>query len=152
MAQWRDGKKADERANARSRLARKAFSLLSRLRGWHYDNCKVRFASRTAYRYALRALHDGHDQTRIVGCYTDALLVCHGFAVDRAAHVGKVVHFNPSSTVSKARRFLAKDGLSRTERVRKWYGANPRRAEISPAPFLTIEEVRAEILAAFPRD
>ena len=152
VAQWRGGIGADERAKARRRLARKAFSLLSRLRGCHYDNCKVRFASRTAYRYAFRALQDGHDQTRIVGCYEDALFVCHGFAVDRSAHIGKVVHFNPSSTVSKARKLLAKDGLSRVERVRKWYGSNSRRAEISPEPFLTAEEIRAQILATFPRD
>ena len=152
VARWRDGRTADERAKARRRLARKAFSLLSRLRGCHYDNCKVRFASRTAYRYAFRALQDGHDQTRIVGCYADALFVCHGFAVDRGAHIGKVVHFNPSSTVSKARKLLAKDGLSRVERVRKWYRSNPRRTEISPPSFMTIEEIRAQILATFPRD
>ena len=152
VAQWRDWRTADERAKARRRLARKAFSLLSRLRGCHYDNCKVRFASRTAYRYAFRALQDGHDQARIVGCYEDALFVCHGFAVDRGAHIGKVVHFNPSSTVSKARKLLAKDGLSRIERMRKWYGDNPRRAAISPEPFLTVEEIRAQILATFPRD
>ena len=152
VAHLRDGREADVRTNARSRLCRKAFSLLSRLRECHYDNCKVRFASRTAYRYALRALQDGHDQTRIVGSYEAALFVCHGFAVDRAAHIGKVVHFNLSSTVSKARKLLAKDGLSRPERVGKWYGSNPRRAEISPPPFLTIEEIRAQILATFPRD
>ena len=132
VAQLRDGRTADGRANARSRLVRKAFSLLSRLRECHYDNCKVRFASRTAYRYALRALQDGHDQTRIVGCYEDALFVCHGFVVDRAGHLGKVVYFNPSSTVSKARKLLAKDGLSRTERMRNWYGSNSWRVEISP--------------------
>ncbi len=152
VAQWRGGIGADERAKGRRRLARKAFSLLSRLRGCHYDNCKVRFASRTAYRYAFRALQDGHEQTRIVGCYEDALFVCHGFAVDRSADIGRVVHFNPSSTVSKARKLLAKDGLSRVERVRKWYGSNPRRAEISPESFLTVEEIRAQILATFPRD
>ena len=152
VAQWREGEKADGRTNARGRLARKAFSLLSRLRGCHYDNCKVRYASRTAYRYAFRALQDGHDQARIVSCYADALFVCHGFAVDHAAHIGKVVHFNPSSTVSKARKLLAKDGLSRTERVRKWYGSNPLRAPIAVPPFMSIEEVRAQILATFPRD
>lgn len=152
VAQLRDGKKADERANARRRLARKAFSLLSRLRGCHYDNCKVRFGSRTAYRYAFRALQDGHDQTRVVSCYADALFVCHGFAVDRAAHIGKVVHFNPSSTASKARKLLAKDGLSRVERVRKWYGSNPPRTQIAPPSFMSIEEMRAQILATFPRD
>jgi hypothetical protein len=152
VAQLRDGKEADERANARSRLARKAFSLLSRLRECHYDNCKVRFASRTAYRYARRALQDGHHQTRIVGCYEAALFICHGFAVDRAAHIGKVVYFNPSSTVSKARKLLAKDGLSRTERIKKWYGSHPRQAEIPPPPFLGTEEIRAQILATFPRD
>ena len=29
---------------------------------------------------------------------------------------------------------------------------NPLRAEISPEPFLTVEEIRAQILATFPRD
>ena len=67
-------------------------------------------------------------------------------------HIGKVVHFNPSSTVSKARMLLAKDGLSRSERMRKWYGNNPRQVEIPPPPFLSIEEIRAQILATFPRD
>lgn len=152
VAQWREEDLRAERATARSRLARKAFSLLSRLRGCHYDNCKVTFASRTAYRYALRALLDGHDQARIVGCYADALWVCHGFAVDRSAHVGKVMCFNPSSTVSKARKLLANDGLTRAQRVRKWYDSNPRRPEIPPEPFLTPEEIRAQILATFPRD
>ena len=152
VAQWRDGKKVDESANAPGRLSRKAFSLISRLQGCHYDNCKVRFASRTAYRYALRALQDGHDQSRVVGCYADALFVCHGFAVDRAAHIGKVVHFNPSSTVSKARGLLTKDGLSRTQRVRNWYASNLQPAKIQPEPFLTAKEIRAQILATFPRD
>ena len=152
VAQLRDGNRRAERANARSRLSRKAFSLLSRLRECHYDNCKVTFGSRTAYRYAVQALLDGHDQSRIVGCYSDALFVCHGFAVDRGAHIGKVVHFNPSSTVSKARKLLARDGLNRAERVRKWHGSNPRRTDNQPEPFLSPEQIHAEILATFPRD
>ena len=75
---------------------RKAFSLLRRLKSSHCDNCKVRFGSRTAHSYALRALIDGHDQERIVRCYEDALIICHGFAVDRSASLGKLVFFNPS--------------------------------------------------------
>lgn len=140
------------REQRRARLVRKAFSLLPRLHGSHYDNCKVTFSRRTAHSYALQALIDGHDQERILRCYEEALFICHGFAVDRSASAGKVVYFNPSSTVSKARKLLAKDGLDRRARVRKWYDSNPRRSASSPATFMSIEEMRAQIAATFPRD
>jgi hypothetical protein len=137
---------------ARARLVRKAFSLLPRLQSSHYDNCKVKFSRRTAHSYALRALIDGHDQERVLRCYEEALFICHGFAVDRSASAGKVVFFNPSSTVSKARKLLARDGLDRTARVRKWYDSNPRRSAPPGAALMSIEEVRAQIAATFPRD
>jgi len=136
----------------RTRLVRKAFSLLPRLQGSHYDNCKVAFSRRTAHSYALSALIDGHDQERIVRCYEEALFICHGFAVDRSANLGKVVFFNPSSTVSKARKLLAKDDLDRRARVRKWYDSNPRRSPSSDGAFMSIKEMRAQIAATFPRD
>lgn len=153
VAQLRD--EADpppSHAPARARLVRKAFSLLRRLEGCHYDNCKVTFSSRAAHCYALRALIDGHDQERIVRWYEEALFVCHGFAVDRSASAGKVIFFNPSSTVSKARRLLAKDGLDRHTRVRKWYDRNPRRESADEFPTLSLDEIRAQIAATFPRD
>ena len=49
-------------------------------------------------------------------------------------------------------KLLAKDGLTRAQRVRKWYDSNPRRPEVPPEPFLTPKEIRAQILATFPRD
>jgi hypothetical protein len=143
VAQSRDEKQKPRADCGRSRLARKAFSLLRRSQSCHYDNCKVTFSARTAYRYALRALVEGHDQECIVRCYEDALFVCHGFAVDRAASTGKVVFFNPSSTILKARKLLAKDGLTREERVRRWYDSDPKRHSLSPFPIISAEEVRA---------
>jgi hypothetical protein len=138
---------------ARPALKRKAFSLQSRLEACHWDNCKVTFSSRTAHNYALRALVDGHDEERIVSCYADALFVCHGFAVDRSASAGKVLFFNPSSTVVKAAALLAKDGLSRQDRVARWYANHPpRNVEIHPPLPDDIEAIRARIAATFPRE
>ena len=114
--------------------------------------CKVTFSSRTAHSYALRALVDGHDEERIVSCYADALFVCHGFAVDRSASAGRVVFFNPSSTVVKAAALLAKDGLTRPDRIARWYANLPRR-NVEPPPLPDdIEAIRAQIAATFPRD
>lgn len=153
VAQSRDEEDPPPRRRpGRARLVRKAFGLLRRLEGCHYDNCKVTFSRRAAHCYALRALIDGHDQERIVRCYEEALFVCHGFAVDRSASAGKVIFFNPSSTVSKARRLLAKDGLDRHTRVRKWYDRNPRRESADEFPTLSLDEIRAQIAATFPRD
>jgi hypothetical protein len=126
IAQWRRWEKADRRRPGRLRLRRKAFSLLRTLAGAHWDNCKVTFSRSTAYRYALLALVDGHDEGRILARYSDALFVCHGFAVDKAASAGRIAFFNLSSTVTKARQLLAKDGLTRGERVARWYQDNPR--------------------------
>ena len=139
VAQWRGWKKADQRSKGRSRLRKKAFALLQILAGAHWDNCKVTFSRCTAYRYALLALVDGHDEGRILARYSDALFVCHGFAVDKAASAGKIAFFNLSSTVCKARQLLAKDGLTRGERVAQWYRNHPRAGssridiEITPA-------------------
>ncbi len=153
VAQSRDQEDPPRRRHEpRERLIRKAFSLLRRLQGCHYDNCKVTFSSRTAHCYALRALIEGHDQERIVHCYEKALFVCHGFAVDRSASAGKVIIFNASSTASKARQLLAKDGLNRRTRVRKWYDRNPLRDVSEGAVLMSLEEIRARIAATFPRD
>lgn len=142
-----------EEGAARPALKRKAFSLQARLEACHWDNCKVTFSSRTAHNYALRALVDGHAEERIVSCYADALFVCHGFAVDRSASAGKVVFFNPSSTVVKAASLLAKDGLTRADRMALWYANHPRRNVEPPPPLpADIEAIRAQIAATFPRD
>ena len=128
FAQWRGFKlKSGERQRG-DPLRRKAFSLSRRLEDCHWDNCKVRFATRTAFGYAYRSLRDGHDEERVVSCYADALVVCHGFAVDQACSAGRITFFAPSSTVSKAERLLAKDGLSREKRLAQWY-ERQRRAE-----------------------
>ncbi|MDQ3621319.1 MAG: hypothetical protein M3463_02365 [Verrucomicrobiota bacterium] len=66
VAQLRDKEDPPpSREQRRARLVRKAFNLISRLQGSHYDNCKVTFSRRTAHSYVLRALIDGHDQERI---------------------------------------------------------------------------------------
>jgi len=70
MAQWRGSGAAISRGKPRSRLRKKAFALLRRLAGCHWDNCKVTFSKATAYRYALKALADGHEEERIISCYT----------------------------------------------------------------------------------
>lgn len=121
FAQWRGFEsKSCERRHG-DPLRRKAFSLSRRLEDCHWDNCKVRFVTRTAFGYAHRSLRDGHDEERVVSCYADALMICHGFAVDRACSAGRITFFAPSSTVSKAERLLAKDGLSREQRMAQWY-------------------------------
>ena len=121
VAQWRGSGKPDERRRSQARLRKKAFALLRSLASAHWDNCKVIFTRATAYRYALRALTDGHEERRILSCYSDALFVCHGFAVDQAGTTGKITFFNLSSTVTKARQLLAKDGLTRDARITSWY-------------------------------
>jgi hypothetical protein len=64
-----------------------------------------------AYHYALRALRDGHDAAKILKCYEWALQECHALATDRTATRGQVRRFELSSTVRRAKRFLANDGL-----------------------------------------
>jgi len=109
-------------------LNRKAFAVLRPLQEQHWDNCKVTFSRRCAYSYALEALTNGHTVERIVSCYSHALYVTHGFAVDRAASSGKIVFFNLSSTVVKARKLLDKDGATRVDRMAAWY----QRPEVNP--------------------
>ena len=135
-------------------LRSKAFSLLRRLEVCHWDNCKVIFARRTAFRYAYRALNDGHEVKRILNCYSDALYVCHGFAVDQACSTGRVIFFAPSSTVLKASKLLAKDGLSRQQRVAQWYQRN---RNVEPASceknfdHNELARIRRQVAASFPR-
>ena len=148
VALWRgrEGRVAKPQA-----LQRKAFALEARLAGCHWDNCKVRFSRRTAHSYAFRALCDGHEEWRIMACYERALFVCHGHAVDRAASSGKIVLFNPSSTIVKAAALLAKDGLDRRERIAGWYSSHPNP---TVSPCLDPDElaaIRAQIAATFPR-
>lgn len=112
---------AGRRPGRYSPLRRKAFAMLRRLANEHWDNCKVTFSHRTGFRYVLDALVVGHEEERILDCYGRALFVCHGLATDIAAHTGEIVYFNPSSTVTKARRLLEKNGLTAKERVAQWY-------------------------------
>jgi len=151
IAQWRESRAAISRRNIRFPLRRKAFALLKRLADCHWDNCKVTFSSPTAYRYALQALTDGQDEKRIFSCYADALFVCHGFAVDHAASTGEITFFNLSSTVTKARQLLAKDALTREERVACWYQNHPRnnaRAVVSEIAPSDITRLRQQIAAS----
>jgi hypothetical protein len=127
VAQWR-GFGRGERRPKPGALRGKAFAMLRQLEERHWDNCKVTFSSRCAFSFVLTALTNGHKGERILSCYSDALYVTHGFAVDRAASSGKIVFFNLSSTVVKARKLLAKDGATRLERMADWY----KRPEINP--------------------
>ena len=133
-------------------LKKKAFSLQRRLEATHWDNCKVQFSRRTAHCYAHQALTDGHEETRIISSYEQALFVCHGFAVDRAASSGKIIFFNASSTIVKAAALLAKDGLDRRERMARWYSSHsPRNAPPCFEP-TELAAIRAQIAATFPHD
>ncbi len=136
-------------------LRRRAFCLVARLARCHWDNCKVLFSRRAGFSYAFRALADGHEQERILTCYEKALFVCHGFAVDQAASSGKATFFNASSTIKKARAFLALDGLSRSQRVSQWYAKNRNSKEsalaFEPDPD-ELAAIRAQIAATFPTE
>lgn len=144
---WRGFESRSGERRSGDPLRIKAFSLLRRLEACHWDNCKVHFVSRTAFCYAHRSLHDGHKAERIVSCYADALVVCHGFAVDQACTKGRVTFFAPSSTVSKAAKLLAKDGLSREQRMARWY-ERKRQAE----PVMREEDFDPEELAQMRRE
>jgi hypothetical protein len=152
-------------ADARRRLRNKAFSLLPRLEAKHWDNCKVRWNRRTAFCYVFKALQNGHETERIIGCYERSLHVCHGLAVDHAASSGQITYFEISSTVSKAREMLSSDGLTRRQRIRRWYGKTqkspppmPENIDPGEAPELDqrgidpeeLAEVRRLIEASFP--
>jgi hypothetical protein len=126
MAQSRGMESENVRRKSHPRLRKKAFSMLEELADSHWDNCKVTFNRRTAFTFALNALNDGHDESRILACYADALFLCHGMAVDQAAGTGRVTFFNLSSTVTKAGELLAKDGLTRRERMANWYQKRTR--------------------------
>ena len=128
--------------------------MMQMLAGSHWDNCKVTFARRTAFRFALASLADGHRAERIRSCYADALQACHAFAVDQAASTGKITFFNLSSTVVKARKLLARDGLTSRERVGQRY--REHRPTESHATEFNIDPdelawIHAQVLATFPR-
>ncbi len=150
VALWRGWEEDAARRKCSPALRKKAFSMLEPLAGCHWDNCKVTFARRTAFRFALACLSDGHRAERILSCYADALCVTHGFAVDQAASTGKVTFFNLSSTVVKARNLLARDGLTRLERIGNWYREHPRATDFQ-IDADELARVHAQVLATFPR-
>ena len=132
-------------------LRKKAFALLKRLADCHWDNCKITFAKPIAYRYALKALTEGHEERRIISAYSDALFFSHGFAVDQAASTGRVTFFNPSSTVVKARQLLAGDGLTRKQRMMRWYQNHPKNNShgiASPTAPAEVAWIREQIIAS----
>ena len=154
VALWRGREKGAARRKNAGRLRRKAFAMLKPLAGSHWDNCKVTFARRTAFRFALTSLADGHRAERIISSYAKALFVCHGFAVDQAASTGKITFFNLSSTVVKARRLLSRDELTRRERIGQWYRQQARdesRAAGYRIDAYELARVHAQVLASFPR-
>jgi len=150
VAQWRGWEEDAAKRKGASALRKRAFAMLEPLADCHWDNCKVIFARRTAFRFALTSLTDGHRAERIVSCYADALYVCHGFAVDQAASTGKIAFFNLSSTAVKARERLSRDGLTRRERVRLWYREHRPATELHIDPD-ELARVHAQALASFPR-
>ena len=129
-------------------FARKAFALLLPLQAEHWDNCKVRWNRRTAFCYAHAALWNGHEAERIVRCYARALFTCRGLATDQGASQGEIVFFNVSSTVVKARKLLAKDGLARRERIRRWH----ERHQLPPAGVSSEEAAKVEALGLDPEE
>ena len=154
VAQWRGWEEDAARRKSAPKLRKKSFAMLELLAGCHWDNCKVTFARRTAFRFALASLTDGHRAERILSCYADALYVTHGFAVDQAASTGKITFFNLSSTVVKARALLARDGLTRRERVGQWYRQHPPGGSCVTDFSIDPDElarVHAQALATFPR-
>ena len=132
-------------------LKRKAFSLQKLLESCHWDNCKVQFSRRAAHCYAFRALTDGHEERRIISCYEQALFVCHGHAVDKAASAGRIILFNASSTIVKAAALLAKDRLDRRERMRRWYATHHTDTSYPSVDPEELAAIRAQIAATFPR-
>ena len=101
------------------RLKSQASRITENFRQLHWDNCKVDFDRRLAYRYALRALRDGYDAASILKCYERALHECHALATDRTASRGQVCRFELSSTVRRAKRFLGNNRFPRPERIRR---------------------------------
>ncbi len=150
VAQWRCWEEDAARRKGASALRKRAFAMLEPLAGCHWDNCKVTFARRTAFRFAHASLADGHRAERILSSYADALYVCHGFAVDQAASTGKIAFFNLSSTVVKARKLLARDGLTSRERVGQWYRQHRPATEFH-IDADELARVHAQVLATFPR-
>jgi hypothetical protein len=104
-----------------NRMRGRATDLVDDLEGLHWDNCKVIFDRYMAFRFIWKALREGHDGARIFACYERALFECHALATDRTASRGQVCKFELSSTVSRASKHLAHDGLTTVERVHKWY-------------------------------
>ena len=150
VALWRGWEEGAAKRKGASALRKRGFAMLEPLAACHWDNCKVTFASRTAFRFALTSLTEGHRAERILSCYADALYVCHGFAVDQAASTGKIGFFNLSSTVVKARKLLARDGLTRQDRVGLWYREHRPATELHIDPD-ELARVHAQALASFPR-
>ena len=111
------------------RLGKKAAQITDNLRRFHWDNCKVNFDRRLAYCYALGALRDGYDAAKILKCYERALQDCHALATDRTASRGQVCRFELSSTVRRAKRFLANDGLLTAERIGPWQEGQRQRSQ-----------------------
>ena len=59
------------------RLKSQAARITENLRQLHWDNCKVDFDRRLAYRYAFGGLRDRYDAAKILKCYERALQECH---------------------------------------------------------------------------
>lgn len=67
---------------SQSNLELKAYAIARNLADFHWDNCKVSYSKYAARSYALKALNEGYDETRILACYLKALRHCHGVITD----------------------------------------------------------------------
>ena len=74
----------------------------------HWDNCKIKHRMEHGFTFALQELRRGCNRQTIVKAYSMALHEMHGVAVD--AGVTEESSWQPSSTISRARRILIEGG------------------------------------------
>ena len=82
----------------------------------HWDNCKIKHRMKHAFTYSLQELRRGCNRQTIVKAYSMALHEMHGVAVD--AGVTEESSWQPSSTISRARRILIEGGCRGKWRAR----------------------------------
>jgi hypothetical protein len=82
----------------------------------HWDNCKIKHRVEHAFTYSLQELRRGCNRQTIVKAYSMALHEMHGVAVD--AGVTEESSWQPSSTISRARRILIEGGCRGKWRAR----------------------------------
>jgi len=101
-----------------SPITRKAYAIASRLQALHWDNCKILYSLHPARAYAERALGEGHDESRIVTAYSEALRYCHGVATDEINRGRRSVYEKATCalTVTLAAEQLSRDNQTSGQR------------------------------------